>query len=313
MLRNYSEDFIILSALYLPIAAFGIMALQYFYMRARIKSYKLKLNQVLAESLSYREAQIKAESQLLNSKKMSSLGEMAAGIVHEINTPLGINQLLLDKALVELRNHTPNKDRLIEVISKIETCSNRIAKIIRGLKSFSRDDQDDPLLYEDLGEIIEDSIGLYQQKLYYKGIKLSVTPINEEILIECRKTSLSQVIFNFLNNSFDAIENLTEKWIKLDIELTTESVKLLFTDSGSGIPSEVAKKMFQAFYTTKPAGKGTGLGLSICIEIIKAHHGSIQLDSLCTNTRFIIELPLRQPIDIKNPNDNNSDDFKKIA
>jgi len=246
-------------------------------------------------------------AQLLNSEKMSSLGEMAADIIHEINTPLGLNQLLLDRALNELNKDNFDKDRMIKIINKIENSSNRITKIIKGLKSFSRDDTNDPMLCEDLREIIEDSVSLYQHKLYYKGIKLVIAPMPDEVLIECRKPSLSQVIFNFLNNSFDAIElNLGPRWIKLDIELSAETVKLLFTDSGTGIKPEIAKKIFQPFYTTKPAGKGTGLGLSVSAAIIKSHHGSIQLDSTCANTRFIIELPLSQSL-----SDQNS--IKKIA
>jgi C4-dicarboxylate-specific signal transduction histidine kinase len=116
-------------------------------------------------------------------------------------------------------------------------------------------------------------------------------------LIECRLTQLSQVLLNALNNSFDAISNLDDKWI--DLSILKENQKYIFriTDSGHGIPVHVQNKVMQPFFTTKDVGKGTGLGLSLSKSIVDAHHGRIYFNfDHPTNTQLVIEIPEFQSI-----------------
>jgi C4-dicarboxylate-specific signal transduction histidine kinase len=110
----------------------------------------------------------------------------------------------------------------------------------------------------------------------------------------CREVQLSQVIINLVNNASDAIIDLPEKWIELDVtkDETGKKIIISLTDSGNGIPQEIAKKLMTAFFSTKGVGKGTGLGLSISQKIINEHQGDLFLDQSCQHTRFIIELPI---------------------
>lgn len=232
-----------------------------------------------------------SEEKLVHSAKMSSLGEMAAGVAHEINTPLAINKLLVENALNKLEMNTIGAEGLTEILKKMDKAISRIAKIVHGLKCFSREAEGDPMQAEDLAQIIDETLSLCQQRFIQNSVQLQVTPLKEAVFIDCRKVDISQVVLNFLTNSYDAVVDLAEKWVRIDVEVYSETVKLIITDSGSGIKPEVASKIFQPFFSTKSVGKGTGLGLSISIATIKSHHGTIQLDPSCANTRFIIELP----------------------
>lgn len=232
-----------------------------------------------------------SEEKLMHSAKMSSLGEMAAGVAHEINTPLAINRLLVENVLNKLEMSTISKEVLTEILIKMDKSISRIAKIVHGLRCFSREGGGDPMLTEDLAQILDETLSLCQQRFIHSGVQLQVTPFKEAVFIDCRKVEISQVILNFLNNSYDAVAHLAEKWVKVEVEGNSEKVKLIITDGGSGIKPEVARKIFQPFFSTKPVGKGTGLGLSISIATIRSHHGTIELDQTCANTRFIIELP----------------------
>jgi C4-dicarboxylate-specific signal transduction histidine kinase len=100
---------------------------------------------------------------------------------------------------------------------------------------------------------------------------------------------------NLLNNAEEAVENLPERWIAVDIQDTGERIRLLVTDSGAGIPPEVGARLMEPFFTTKEVGRGTGLGLPISKTIVESHNGNIHLNTECANTQFIVELPKRQP------------------
>ena len=118
--------------------------------------------------------------------------------------------------------------------------------------------------------------------------------IDEEIEIECRLIQIEQVLLNLLNNSFDAIADLEEKWIRVDVEAEDHFVNIKVVDSGKGIPAEASEKIMMPFFTTKEVGKGTGLGLSISSGILKSHGGELSLDRNAANTTFVIRVPRLQ-------------------
>ncbi len=115
-----------------------------------------------------------------------------------------------------------------------------------------------------------------------------------DLPFECRPAQVLQVLVNLLNNAFDAIQNNTEKWVRLGVEDAGDQLVISVTDSGKGIPSETAQQTLQAFFTTKPPGKGTGLGLSLSREIAESHHGSLTIDTKKPNTCFVLRLPKKQ-------------------
>jgi C4-dicarboxylate-specific signal transduction histidine kinase len=179
-------------------------------------------------------------------------------------------------------------------LGKLVNMTNRIAKIIRGLRSFSRDGTTDPFLKNQLNVIIDDTFELIRGRCKDNGVKLRIYPEQYRHELDCRAVQISQVIANLVGNSVDAIRNLPERWIDISVDKEPESLLIRITDSGAGISPELAEKIFNPFFTTKKVGEGTGLGLSISKGIIQAHSGQFYINRECLNTQFVIELPIRQ-------------------
>jgi len=226
--------------------------------------------------------------QLINSSKMASLGEMASGMAHEINNPLAIIQgkvKVISMMLEDLQIHHPS---VFTEIHKIKLTTDRIDKIVKGLRNFSRASNNDPFEPVILQKLLDETLDLCAEKFKAHGIDLQVRPV-PNVNIMCRPSQISQVFINLLNNSSDAIEDLKEKWIEIDFKVENNKVCIFFTDSGQGIPEDVAARIMEPFFTTKEVRKGTGLGLSIAKSIIETHHGNIWLDHSHPHTRFVIE------------------------
>ncbi len=241
------------------------------------------------------EEKIKIERERsLYSAKMATLGEMAGGIAHEINTPLAAISMLAGTCEDILNDQSPDLEIIKKNITIIEETSKKIGKIISGLRAFSRDGKNDAFVATKAADIIEDTMAFSRERIANHDIELSVLNTCRDAVIDCRSTEISQVLLNLLNNAHDAILNSVEKkWIKLEIHIVNDKIEISITDSGLGISKENAEKIFTPFFTTKEPGKGTGLGLSISKSIIEAHKGSLYIDKQCANTRFVILLPLK--------------------
>lgn len=228
--------------------------------------------------------------QLLNQSKFSALGEMAAGVAHEINNPLAVISGKAGQLLRSLRANQVEPDKLIKGLESIESTVFRISRIIKGLKDFSRNAENIPMQPVTLVSIINETLDLCRERFYHSGVKLEVgeTP---DMLFYCRNIQISQVLLNLLNNSFDAVSMSKEKWVRLEIEDQATKIIIRVRDSGKGIPVEIRNKIMMPFFTTKEVGKGTGIGLSISKGIIEDHLGSFYLDQTQAHTCFVIELP----------------------
>lgn len=233
------------------------------------------------------------QSKLMQSGKMASLGEMAGGIAHEINNPIGIIQGKSNLLLKHAKNGTYTHEMGVTELQKIISMTERITKIVSGLRSFSRNAEDDPFAQANLNSLITNVLNLCTEKFTQNQIKLELGSI-PKLSIECRNVQIEQVLLNLLNNAYDAVAVLAEKWVRVDVKTLGEKVQISVTDSGCGIPPDIIEKLMQPFFTTKEVGKGTGLGLSISKGIIENHHGSLHYDASSSNTRFVIELPMRQ-------------------
>lgn len=230
---------------------------------------------------------------LVTSSKMSSLGQMASGIAHEINNPLTIIQgkamfieKLLDKGDFDSAKVKTN-------IKQIYSTVQRIAKIIKGLQSFARETEGEPFQKSFVKVAVEDTLELCKERFIHHDTQLFVPPsINGDLLFWGRSEQISQVLLNLLGNAFDAANTAKEKWVKVEIEKKQDTVFISVIDSGLGIADSLHAKIFDPFFTTKEIGKGTGLGLSISRGIIDRHAGRLYLDTTKMNTTFVIELPL---------------------
>lgn len=235
-------------------------------------------------------------AQMVAASKLSSLGQMSAGIAHEINNPLAI---IHGEAAV-LREFAAqrklNSALVVKAAEKIEATALRISKIIKSLKFFAREGERDPLQAADLAQILEETAEFCRERFKSHGVdfRLSIGPGN--MALQCRSVQISQVIVNLLNNSFDAVEIQdpgTARWIEAGVEDRGDWLELSVSDSGPGIPEPLHGQIMLPFFTTKDVGKGTGLGLSVSSGIVESHHGTLRLDAKAPHTRFVVRLPRR--------------------
>jgi len=262
-----------------------------------------------------------AQNQLVQSEKLASIGQLAAGVAHEINNPIGYvssNLYTLQQysaqllaALEELSaiDQSPATAQELEEIRRrfdVDVLTSdlpqllaesreglgRVAKIVRDLKDFSRIDQGENWVRADLHRGLESTLNIVANELKFKA--QIVKQYGELPLIECLPAELNQVFMNVLMNAGQAIRERGR--IVVSTGQSGDQVWVSVEDDGQGIPPEILPRIFDPFFTTKPVGSGTGLGLSISYGIVLKHHGSIQVDSTPgQGTTMRITLPIQQP------------------
>lgn len=237
---------------------------------------------------------VEQQKQLEATAKLTALGEVAAGVAHEINNPLAI---IVGKVYNIERAINTNKtsEPIMVSLAKINQTVDRIRKIVKGLQTFANGGDKDPLESLEVKDIIADAVTMCQQKITETRVKVNVDVI-DDCLLECRRNQITQCLINLIYNSCDAVEHLDNRWINLWARSAHQSIVITITDSGSGIPDSIREKLMQPFYTTKDPGRGTGLGLSIARGLVQSHMGRLWYDSNCENTRFIIDIPIVQSV-----------------
>lgn len=241
---------------------------------------------------------ISQREKLVASAKMSSLGEMAGGIAHEINNPLTIiiGKTSLLKRRLEFGKNIIDDEKITHSITdeltNIQMTAKRIGSIIRGLRSFSRNAENDLMEKVQVSTLVDETLEFSRERFKFHSIDLKVDMDRNDLLfVNGRAAQLLQVLVNLLNNAYDAVETLSERWVELKVVHMANICKISVTDSGDGIDPEVLEKIMMPFFTTKEVGKGTGLGLSISKGIIEDHKGKLYYDPTNPHTSFVIELP----------------------
>lgn len=292
-------------------------ALAYRTMRASELNYKIDLERAITERTNELENAHKA---IFQSEKMALVGQLAAGVAHEINNPVGYISSNLEsmrkfmERLLEyisvLEESTANccsaeelekleglksrlrikriKDDILSMVEESLEGVTRIKEIVRDLKHFSRMDES-KFIFTDINETLERALAIVKNEIKY--VATIVTDYGDIPKILCHPNQLAQVFINMLVNASHAITDKGE--ISVRTRNDENNIFVTISDSGCGMPDDVKNRIFDPFFTTKEVGKGTGLGLSISSEIVKKHNGEIIVESReGKGTSFIIKLPI---------------------
>ena len=236
-------------------------------------------------------------SQIMEASQLVQLGEMAGGIAQEISLPINALKSHADKmnrAISEETSDTYEQEEnsLIQSAASIAQTVDEVSRVIKTMRFLSRSGKDDPFEMVNIKQVVEDSLVYFKSKFERNGIKLMIDFEKEDVWAQCKAVQISQIIINLLNNCNDFISHLNEKWVKVKLfEDQDNSIIISVTDSGKGIPKDVAKMMFKPFYSTKKDHSGLGVGLSTSEFIAHEHSGKIWLDESSENTKIVIKFP----------------------
>lgn len=303
---------------YLPLPSTEFHPTDDFIKQAKDILAKRSVEELIAE-LELKNKTLKStQAQMLQSEKMASVGQLAAGVAHEINNPMGFitsNLGSLQKYIAKLHQFIDlqtetladlnAEDRIKEARKKLKidflfedtddllteslSGAKRVSEIVKNLKSFSRVDAEETAL-TDLNDCLDSTLKVIWNELKYKAKIVKEYADLPQTL--CNPQELNQVFINILINAAHAIEEKGEICLRTWVD--GEWIKVALSDTGQGIPADKLERIFEPFYTTKPVGKGTGLGLSICYDLIKKIGGDIQVASKVGHgTTFTLSIPLK--------------------
>jgi signal transduction histidine kinase len=264
--------------------AIFIVAAGMLYFRSQIKKHQIQIEAYVKR--------LQEEHQMqMHAHKMASLGEMAGGMAHEINTPLTAiafrtSRLLQGIESGDVRVHA----------EKILSITQRIASIIGSLQVIAHSAENQEFETSNISRIVRDTVELCHQRFTDAGITLQID-VPEGLHGECRPGQIGQILLNLLNNAFDAAD-LSPHARRVEIRAFEESgwVAIIVRNSGIPISPQIRDRIFEPFFTTKRPGKGTGLGLSISRALAEEHHGSLEWVPDQAETSFLLKIPVRQPI-----------------
>ena len=231
------------------------------------------------------------EQSLISSSRLASLGEMAAGIAHEINNPLAVIIGRCEMILSQLTDGSATDVEVNKTLSKINDMAHRISRVVTSMRRISKSGAKEEIVATNLFLAIEDVLNLCAERVRNSLIELDFSGINQDTLVRVNISQLSQVLINLLGNSIDELLKNAEdnRRIWLSNEEFEGQVVLKIRDSGAGISVDVRKKLFQPFYTTKEIGVGTGLGLSISKALMNEMGGDLELSPDLSQTCFFLK------------------------
>jgi C4-dicarboxylate-specific signal transduction histidine kinase len=225
----------------------------------------------------------------MHAHKMASLGEMAGGMAHEINTPLTAIAFRTSRLLqgVDSEESKIHAKKILEI-------THRIAAIIGSLQVIAHSAESQEFEHADVSKIVRDTVELCYQRFVDSQVSLRLN-VPEGLHADCRPGQIGQIVLNLLNNAFDAATGSAgDRWVEISAFEQAGSVAIVVRNTGTPISAVIRDRIFEPFFTTKRPGKGTGLGLSISRALAEEHHGSLDWLPDQPETAFLLQIPVRQ-------------------
>ncbi len=231
----------------------------------------------------------KMEQQLRQAEKLSALGQLVAGVAHELNNPLAV---VMGYAQI-LSKHSTLEEKVRKDLLKILRESERAAKIVRNLLTFARP-REPHMAVVNVNRLVAEALETRDIQVHSANVQLLRRLAPDLPATNADADQIEQVLANLMANAIQALDNhLGKRVIEVTTEKRGDKIRIVVADSGPGIPLQILDRIFDPFFTTKAPGKGTGLGLSICYSIMEEHKGKIWVESEAgKGARFIAELPV---------------------
>jgi signal transduction histidine kinase len=258
----------------------------------KLFTYQIDLEDKNRELSESKQVIIDQTAKLVHASRLAVVGEMSAGVAHEINNPLTIISSYTQMLIRLSKEGTIDKTAFIKYTEKIYKSADRISTIVKGLKYFGNQTDRRPKKNYTILEIIKETTPYYIEHLKSQEISFKMQDI-PDFEIYCHQVQISQVIINLLKNATEALTevlSLEERWVSMDFKKENNHFYFIVSNGGNKIEKNIADKIFNPFFTTKD--NGTGLGLSISHTIMKDHGGELYLDHSYVKTTFIIKHPL---------------------
>ncbi len=245
----------------------------------------------------------KAQAELLSQSRLAAVGEVAAGVAHEINNPIHVISISMSLLKRAKQKEKLTDQLLFKTLDSIEETVTRISKIISGLQVVSREQDHESFAETSFKEILEDCLAIFSTKIRAQGVSLK-TDLKFNSLYEDsffgKRVQLAQVLVNLLNNAYQAVEHKKVREIELCLDFKEDSFFFTISDSGPGVLLQHESVIFEPFFTTRPVGKGTGLGLSLSRTIAESHYGSLSYQRIHDKTVFTLMIPKNYDMKLKN-------------
>ncbi|MGE3608054.1 MAG: PAS domain S-box protein [Bacteriovoracaceae bacterium] len=236
---------------------------------------------------------LQERAKAMHNAKLASIGQLAAGVGHEINNPLAIisGQVSIIESFLESKEIQDQK--ILERLRKIDSSVKRISNIVKGLRTFARSDENQITEF-DIFDLIQETVDMLKEIYAKESIEIKIIGDHKKSFIQGNRGRIQQVLFNLISNAKDATSGQALRLINLILSYTDDSLELVVEDNGKGIPKDLRDKIFEPFFTTKEINKGTGIGLSIVSTIVKEHKGRIEVHSKeGEGARFKVRLPVK--------------------
>ena len=235
------------------------------------------------------------QSEIERSRRLALLGQMASGVAHELNQPIGIIRTIAQAAALDLKDNLLDISTLPDRFAQIDQQAARMHEIITHLRVFARGGKEEYQPIE-VNDVVRQTVAMFGEQLAQRSIALSTELSSRALVILGNKVQLEEVLINLLTNARDAVEGRPGAYVRISTSFyrPKRNVCIFVRDNGPGIPQEIKEQIFVPFVSTKPSELGTGIGLYITREIVRKMHGQIYFDSGHEGTTFKVYLPVHK-------------------